>query len=189
MDGFMVCLDHWYRFVVILIKVYLLGSDTEDIEPRYITFMCYLRFSEHHDSCHYAAPLPIHPTVLADTFELVDIAYAPIFGGDDTRTIQDLTEPFPWQMYVRNEYAQHIREADGLQTRSDLKSLQVVQPEGASFALNGRIINWQKWQFHIGFNFREGVVINDVRYDNRPLFYRLSVSDMVSLPLIRPVPC
>lgn len=142
--------------------------------------MCYLRFSEHHDSCHYAAPLPLHPTVLADTLELVDIAYAPIFGGDDIRTIKDLDTPFPWEMYVRNEYAAHIREADGLASRPDLKPLQVVQPEGTSFQLTGRVMKWQKWQFHIGFNFREGVVINDVRYDGRPLFYRLSVSDMAS---------
>jgi primary-amine oxidase len=141
--------------------------------------MCYLRFSEFHDSNHYAAPLPFNPTVNADTLELIDIAYAPIFGGDDTRTIKDLDGPFPWDQYVRNEYAHHIREADGLASRADLKPLQVIQPEGTSFELTGRIMKWQKWQFHIGFNFREGIVINDVRYDGRQLFHRLSVSDMV----------
>lgn len=144
--------------------------------------MCYLRFSEFHDSNHYAAPLPFNPTVNADTMELVDIAYAPIFGGDDTRTIKDLDGPFPWDQYVRNEYAHHIREADGLASRTDLKPLQVIQPEGTSFELTGRIMKWQKWEFHIGFNFREGIVINDVRYDGRQLFHRLSVSDMVRAP-------
>jgi primary-amine oxidase len=142
--------------------------------------MCYLRFSDYQDSNHYAAPLPFNPTVNADTLELVDIAYAPIFGGDDTRTIEDLDEPFPWHQYRRHEYAHSIREADGLASRADLKPLQVIQPEGTSFKLEGRIMQWQKWTFHIGFNFREGIVINDVRYDGRSLFYRLSVSDMVS---------
>ena len=42
------------------------------------------------------------------------------------------------------------------------------------------MIDWQKWSFHIGFNYREGTVISDVRYDGRKTFYRLSVSDMVS---------
>lgn len=142
--------------------------------------MCYLRFSNWPDSNHYAAPLPFNPTVNADTLELVDIAYAPIFGGDDTRTIKDLEGPFPWEQYCRNEYAHHIREADGHASRTDLKPLQVIQPRGTSFKLTGRVIEWQKWTFHIGFNFREGIVINDVRYDGRSLFHRLSVSDMVS---------
>lgn len=39
-------------------------------------------------------------------------------------------------------------------------------------------MKWQKWSFHIGFNYREGPVLSDVRYDGRKVFYRLSVSDM-----------
>jgi Cu2+-containing amine oxidase len=50
----------------------------------------------------------------------------------------------------------------------------------SQFTLNGRIVRWQKWTFHIGFNYREGTVISDVRYDGRKVFYRLSISDMVS---------
>jgi Cu2+-containing amine oxidase len=46
------------------------------------------------------------------------------------------------------------------------------------FQLEGRVIRWQKWSLHIGFNYREGVVLSDVRYDGRPTFYRLSISDM-----------
>ncbi|RMY66586.1 hypothetical protein D0863_08355 [Hortaea werneckii] len=30
----------------------------------------------------------------------------------------------------------------------------------------------------VGFNYREGMTIHDVRYDGRPLFYRLSISEM-----------
>jgi len=33
---------------------------------------------------------------------------------------------------------------------------------------------------HIGFNYREGTVISDIRYEGRKLFHRLSISDMVS---------
>ena len=69
--------------------------------------------------------------------------------------------------------------------RTDLKPLQIVQPKGASFTITsddssgtGKIMNWQKWRFRIGFNYREGMVLYDVSYDNRSLFYRLSLSDM-----------
>lgn len=72
------------------------------------------------------------PTVRADDFVLEKIEYTPIFGGEDTRTVQDLTEPFPWHIFRRNEYKQAIREQDGLPSRADLKPYRVIQPEGAS---------------------------------------------------------
>ncbi len=86
--------------------------------------------------------------------------------------------PGPYKVHPANEY---IPEANTL--RTDLKPLNIVQPEGASFTVSnfssmGRTIHWQKWEFKLGFNFREGMVLYDVHYDNRPLFYRLSLSDM-----------
>ncbi|WAR64095.1 hypothetical protein PtB15_16B255 [Puccinia triticina] len=67
--------------------------------------------------------------------------------------------------------------------RPDLKPLHVVQPEGVSFVMEGNVLKWQKWQMHIGFNYREGLVINTVTYTDRgqvrPLFYRLSLAEMV----------
>ncbi|KAF2653868.1 putative copper/topaquinone oxidase [Lophiostoma macrostomum CBS 122681] len=40
--------------------------------------------------------------------------------------------------------------------------------------------NWSssKWRFRVGFNLREGLVLHDVRFDGRPAFYRLALSDM-----------
>ena len=51
--------------------------------------------------------------------------------------------------------------------RTDLKPLNVVQPEGASFKVTkvgetGEIIEWQKWSFRVGYNQREGPVLYDV---------------------------
>jgi primary-amine oxidase len=42
----------------------------------------------------------------------------------------------------------------------------------------GDRLKWQKWDFKVGFNQREGMVLYDVHYAGRPLFYRLSLSDM-----------
>jgi primary-amine oxidase len=86
--------------------------------------------------------------------------------------------PPPYKVQPPNEY---IPEAQKL--RTDLKPLNVIQPEGASFQVAkfsemGHTISWQKWNFKIGFNLREGMVLYDVHYDGRPLFYRLSLSDM-----------
>ncbi|EOO03406.1 putative copper amine oxidase 1 protein [Phaeoacremonium minimum UCRPA7] len=124
------------------------------------------------DSCHYAFPLPISPVIDPATLELIRIDILPT--GLDSKI-----EPIkPWQPVPANEY---IPEAHNM--RPDLKPLRVVQPEGASFTVDkyselGHTISWQKWQFKVGFNQREGMVLYDVHYDSKPLFYRLSLSDM-----------
>lgn len=67
--------------------------------------------------------------------------------------------------------------------RDDLKPLEIVQPEGPSFSINGHEIKWQKWSMRIGFTPREGLVIYTVGYEDkgrvRPILYRASLSEMV----------
>lgn len=48
-------------------------------------------------------------------------------------------------------------------TRTDIKPLDVVQPEGPSFKVSGNLIDWQKWQIRVGFNYREGLVLHQVK--------------------------
>lgn len=68
-------------------------------------------------------------------------------------------------------------------TRADLRPIEVRQPEGPSFTLDGHEVRWQKWRFRIGFTPREGLVLYTVTYDDggraRPILYRASVADMV----------
>jgi primary-amine oxidase len=67
--------------------------------------------------------------------------------------------------------------------RTDLKPVEITQPEGTSFQLNGHEIRWQKWRFRIGFTPREGLVLYTVGYEDqgrlRPILYRASLSEMV----------
>jgi len=67
--------------------------------------------------------------------------------------------------------------------RTDIKPLVITQPEGPSYTLDGHLMRWQKWQFVIGFNAREGLTIHDVRYHDqgraRPILYRASLTEMV----------
>ncbi|KAK3384997.1 copper amine oxidase [Podospora didyma] len=131
------------------------------------------------DSCHYSFPLPISPVIDPATMELIRIDILPTGHDEKVKPLS------PWQPVEANEY---IPEAQTL--RTDLKPLHVSQPQGASFTVEnfselGRRIKWQKWDFRVGFNQREGMVLYDVHYDNKPLFYRLSLSDM-SIPYADP---
>jgi primary-amine oxidase len=67
--------------------------------------------------------------------------------------------------------------------RPDVKALEIQQPEGPSFAIDGHEIRWQNWRFRISFNPREGLVLHTVSYRDqgreRPVLYRASVVEMV----------
>ncbi|WP_139491521.1 primary-amine oxidase [Brevibacillus dissolubilis] len=75
--------------------------------------------------------------------------------------------------------------------REDLKPLEVVQADGPSFTIEGHEIKWQKWSIRFGFNYREGLVLHQVTYDDqgkeRPILYRASLSEMV-VPYADPSP-
>ena len=111
---------------------WIYGADTTENCPRFISFMVYMRFIDDIDSCHYSAPLPLIPTMLAESLVLHEIAFTPIFGGDSLKTVKDLSGPFPWEQYIQNEYSQSIREGSGEIYRQDIKPYHVSQPEGAS---------------------------------------------------------
>jgi primary-amine oxidase len=75
------------------------------------------------------------------------------------------------------EYAPHL--VPGLAQRSDLQPLEVTQPDGVSFTLDGHELRWQNWSMRLGFNHREGLVIHRVGYAGRPIAHRLSFAEMV----------
>src|SRR5215469_15661438 len=61
--------------------------------------------------------------------------------------------------------------------------LEVSQPKGASFTLDGRLLRWQNWQLRIGFNNREGLVLHTVSFSDagrtRPIAHRMSFAEMI----------
>ena len=65
---------------------------------------------------------------------------------------------------------------------NDLKPLEISQPEGPSFTVDGYEVRWQKWRFRVGFTSREGLVLHQVAYEDqgriRPILYRASLSEM-----------
>ncbi|KAK5704182.1 hypothetical protein LTR97_003195 [Elasticomyces elasticus] len=158
----------------IVIDPWIYGSDGVNDDERLWQTFFYLRAAENADepdSNHYAHPLTISPVVSGETRKVIRIDHMPT-GKDNT-----IKETQPYQYKGANEY---IPEAQ--QLRTDVKPLHVSQPEGASFTVTeqgtSQVIEWQKWSFRVGFNHREGMVLYDVRYEGRNLFYRLSLSDM-----------
>jgi primary-amine oxidase len=85
-------------------------------------------------------------------------------------------------MPVPPESGNYLPETMG-KMRHDLKPLEISQPEGPSFCVDGHEISWQKWRLRIGFNTREGLVLYMVGYEDqgrvRPILYRASLAEMV----------
>jgi primary-amine oxidase len=73
--------------------------------------------------------------------------------------------------------------AAGAPLRTDIAPLEITQPDGPGFTVDGRVVRWQRWQLHVGFTAREGLVLNRVSYDDggrrRPIMHRASLSEMV----------
>jgi len=125
-------------------------------------------------SSPYANPVyGLHFIVDLNRMELLEI--------EDSGSIE---EPSTMGEYVP-------RLVPGQRLRDDLQPLEIRQPEGASFSLDGNLLRWQKWSLRVGFNHREGMVLHTVGYDDggrtRPVAHRLSFAEMV-VPYRDPTP-
>ena len=67
--------------------------------------------------------------------------------------------------------------------RDDIAPLEIVQPQGPGFQVDGHVVTWQRWRLHVGFNSREGLVLSQISYEDqerrRPILYRASLSEMI----------
>jgi primary-amine oxidase len=76
---------------------------------------------------------------------------------------------------VPSEYVPEFVEGG---MRTDLKSLEVVQPEAPRFKVSNKsLVEWQNWLFRVGVNPHEGATIHDVRSDGRSVLHHLSFSE------------
>ncbi|CAN4076954.1 unnamed protein product [Withania somnifera] len=109
-------------------------------------------------------------------YVLVDVQNMQVIEFEDQKLV-----PLPSVDPLRNYTAGETR---GGVDRSDVKPLHIIQPEGPSFRISGNYVEWQKWNFRIGFTPREGLVIHSVAYldgsrGRRPIAHRLSFVEMV----------
>ncbi len=69
--------------------------------------------------------------------------------------------------------------------------LEITQPQGPGFSVDGHEVSWQRWRLRVGFCPREGLVLHDVRYVDdgreRKVAHRLSMAELV-IPYADPSP-
>jgi primary-amine oxidase len=139
------------------------------------TTMCwfYMRLSENADANYYAYPLDI----CAEVSEMLQVTKVYRLPLSEQERIHSESRPFDMnreQDVADSEYHPDLRPSP----RATTKPLQVVQSDGVSFKVTGNHLAWEKWTMRVGFNYREGITLHDVRYDGRSLFYRISLAEM-----------
>ena len=118
---------------------------------------------DHEDDNPYAHPIDGLSTV-------VDLHRREVVKVEDHAVLPIPREPGNYHAAVQETW------------REDLRPLEIVQPEGPSFRVDGWRVSWQNWSFRVGFNQREGLVLHDVAYDDhgdvRPILHRASVAEL-----------
>ncbi|KAI0044568.1 hypothetical protein FA95DRAFT_1562098 [Auriscalpium vulgare] len=167
--------------------------------------LLFARFSEHDNL--YAHPLDFVPIVDMNTSKVIAIEFPATYSTTAPDAVPSLSVPTtkPPALDVDSLTASNrarippplgpfnflpdlmkedaTKEGKEYKEREAPKPLHVVQPEGVSFKMDGNVLEWQKWKMHIGFSHREGIALSTITYNDdgviRPLFYRLSLAEMV----------
>jgi primary-amine oxidase len=63
--------------------------------------------------------------------------------------------------------------------REALKPLEITQPDGPSFALDGNHLRWDRWDLRFDLHPIEGLVLHQATYAGRSVIHRASVAEMV----------
>ncbi|BBI32785.1 primary-amine oxidase [Cohnella abietis] len=136
------------------------GSE-EDATLRLARPLCFLRNDEKDNG--YARPLPLIPIVDLNKMEVIRV------------------EEYEYTK-IPSQEANYTPDRIG-SLRTGIKPIEITQPEGPSFTINGHEVEWQDWKLRIGFNAREGLTLHTVSYNDqgreRPILYRAALSEMV----------
>jgi primary-amine oxidase len=106
----------------------------------------------------------LHPVVDLNTMELLEIEDNYQGGADPEVMGEYLPDLLPMRL-------------------RSVAPLEVSQPDGVGFALDGTLLSWQNWQLRLGFNHRESLVLHQVAFQDgerlRSVAHRLSFAEMV----------
>lgn len=153
-------------------------TNYRDIPGRLVqAFLYYRLHGEGMEDNHYAHPIDIVPVVDLNTRRIVTVN-----GVErDPPEIPQASVQYHRDLLSTNSYLETSWRNE------TLKALNVVQPDGPSFVVDGKKVEWQKWAFRVGFNYREGLVLHDVSYDGRQIMHRGSLVEM-AVPYADPNP-
>lgn len=105
------------------------------------------------------------------------VAYVDTVAGEVVKIIDEADLPVPVE----------TGEFTGLDItgplRTTQKPIEITQPEGASFSIDGEKLTWEKWSLQVSFDAREGLVLREIGFEDagrvRPIVYRASIAEMV----------
>lgn len=108
---------------------------------------------------------------------VIDLATMEVLEVEDGETPD---RPAVMGEYVPRLIPDRITERS---VRPPLQALDVLQPDGPSFTLDGNLVEWQNWSFRVGFTYREGMTLGRVTYRDgvrvRSIANRLSFAEMI----------
>lgn len=127
----------------------------------------FLYYRSHQDDSQYSHPLDFTPIYDATERKVIFIDIPPVRR--------------PLSKHKNSNFnPQDVNATTGYRT---VKPIEVLQPEGVNFKMTGRVMEWQGFRFHVGFNYREGIVLNEISFNDngnqRNIFHRLSLVEMV----------
>jgi len=109
------------------------------------------------------------------------VAYVDLTARRVTKVIDE------FDLAVPAERGEWDAEPHAVPARTDLKPIEITQPEGPSFSVDGNQITWADWTFRFGFDIREGLTLYQIAIGGRPVVYRASIAEMV-VPYADPSP-
>jgi primary-amine oxidase len=141
----------------------LYGTEpVEDHGRRLLRALSFVRSEERDNG--YARPLD-------SLVVIIDVNKMEVIRVEDYGAVPLPPESGNWA----REYIPHVR--------TDLKPLEILQPQGPSFKVSGTLVEWQKWKFRIGFSSREGLLLHTISYTDetgeRSILHRASICEMV----------
>jgi primary-amine oxidase len=167
-------------FSLAMIDPWAAGYDIEDpLGRRLIRPLTFLRSRE--DDNGYARPVEgLIVLVDLDLMEVIDVRDHGVVAVPEKAG-----NYMPELMFDDDNRPAHT----GL--REDVRPIEITQPEGASFTVEGHAVSWQKWRLRVGYSPREGLVLHQIGYEDRgrvrPIIYRASLSEMY-IPYGDPAP-
>ena len=107
----------------------------------------------------------LHPVLDFNRMELLDVG--------DTGPVEPAA--------VMGEYEPEL--VPGQRSRDDANRCTSRSPTGPPSQLDGNELRWQNWSLRVGFNYREGLVLHQVGYDDhgreREIAHRMSLAEMI----------
>lgn len=153
------------------VDAWSLGHAVDEADPdqRLVYAITFVRTGPHDNP--YARPVE-------NLVALVDLDRMEVLHVHDGETV-----PLPPRA---GNYAHGLAERDDnwtvVTSHRNLAPIEITQPEGSGFHVDGHYVTWQHWSIRIGFTAREGLVLHEISYTDqdrqRPIIYRAALSEM-----------